>query len=258
MARWDDPVQHYRLSLVAPLDSPARLFLCVGCRMQVVLCSRCDRGNRYCSRACWRQKHDLARRDAASRYQRSGGGRVRHAARSRRWRERIALRAVQRGTDDAAGAVGLGAEYKVTHQGSLPGVFITAAQLLGELASLDSDSALRRRLRHYAAPDLLMIDEVGYLSYSNRHADLLFELISRRYQHKSTVVTTNKPFAEWGEVFPNAACVVSLIDRLMHRAEVVRIEGKSYRQKEADEREAARKVERAARKTALRSRKAAA
>lgn len=136
-------------------------------------------------------------------------------------------------------------------------LFITAAQLLGELTSLDSDSALRRRLKHYAAPDLLMIDEVGYLSYSNRHADLLFELISRRYQHKSTVVTTNKPFAEWGEVFPNAACVVSLIDRLMHRAEVVRIEGKSYRQKEADEREVARKAERAARKKLPRSRKAA-
>ena len=134
-------------------------------------------------------------------------------------------------------------------------LFITAAQLLGELAALDSDSALRRRLKHYASPDLLMIDEVGYLSYSNRHADLLFELISRRYQHKSTVVTTNKPFAEWGEVFPNAACVVSLIDRLMHRAEVVRIEGKSYRQKEADEREAVRKAERAARKAASRSRK---
>jgi DNA replication protein DnaC len=134
-------------------------------------------------------------------------------------------------------------------------LFITAAQLLGELAALDSDSALRRRLKHYAAPDLLMIDEVGYLSYSNRHADLLFELISRRYQHKSTVVTTNKPFAEWGEVFPNAACVVSLIDRLMHRAEVVRIDGKSYRQKEADEREVARKAERAARKTSSRSRK---
>ncbi len=136
-------------------------------------------------------------------------------------------------------------------------LFITAAQLLGELASLDSDSALRRRLKHYASPDLLMIDEVGHLSYSNRHADLLFELISRRYQHKSTVVTTNKPFAEWGEVFPNAACVVSLIDRLMHRAEVVRIEGKSYRQKEADEREVARKAERAARKTSSRPRKAA-
>ena len=119
-------------------------------------------------------------------------------------------------------------------------LFITAGQLLGDLAALDSDSALRSRLRRYAAPDLLLIDEVGYLSYSNRHADLLFELVSRRYQHKSTVVTTNKAFADWGEVFPNAACVVSLVDRLMHRAEFVRIEGQSYRAKEAQERLAAR------------------
>ncbi len=89
------------------------------------------------------------------------------------------------------------------------------------------------------------------------HADLLFELVSRRYQQKSTVVTTNRAFAEWGEVFPNAACVVSLIDRLMHRAEVVRIEGKSWRQKEADEREAARKTERAASQAAPRGRRAA-
>ena len=117
-------------------------------------------------------------------------------------------------------------------------LFITAGALLGELAALDSDSALRRRLQHYSRPDVLLIDEVGYLSYSNRHADLLFELVSRRYQHKSTVVTTNRSFAEWGEVFPNAACVVSLVDRLMHRAEVVRIEGPSYRKKEADERAA--------------------
>ena len=134
-------------------------------------------------------------------------------------------------------------------------LFITAGQLLGELAALDSDSALRRRLRFYAAPDVLLIDEVGYLSYSNRHADLLFKLVSRRYEHKSTVVTTNRAFAEWGEVFPNAACVVSLVDRLMHRAEVVRIQGKSYRQKEADERDAARKAERAAKQAAPRERK---
>jgi DNA replication protein DnaC len=124
-------------------------------------------------------------------------------------------------------------------------LFVTAGQLLGDLAALDSDSALRSRLRRYAAPDLLLIDEVGYLSYSNRHADLLFELVSRRYQHKSTVVTTNKAFADWGEVFPNAACVVSLVDRLMHRAEVVRIEGQSYRAKEAQERLAARSRQRA-------------
>jgi DNA replication protein DnaC len=127
----------------------------------------------------------------------------------------------------------------LAHQALLQGatvLFTTAGQMLGELASLDSDSALRRRLRHYAAPDLLVIDEVGYLSYGNRHADLLFELVSRRYQTHSTRVTTNRPFAEGGEVFPNAACVVSLIDRLIHNAEVIAIEGESYRLKEAKER----------------------
>ncbi len=125
------------------------------------------------------------------------------------------------------------------HQALIEGrtvLFTTAGQLLGDLSALDSDSTLRRRLRHYSAPDLLLIDEVGYLSYSNRHADLLFELISRRYQNKSTVVTTNRSFQEWREVFPNAACVVSLIDRLVHRCEVVPIQGESYRLKEAKER----------------------
>ena len=114
--------------------------------------------------------------------------------------------------------------------------FTTAGELLGDLAALDSDAALRRRLRHYAAPDLLLIDEIGYLSYSNRHADLLFELVSRRYEAKSTIVTTNKAFSDWSEVFPNAACVVSLVDRLIHHSEIISIDGESYRLKEAKER----------------------
>ena len=129
----------------------------------------------------------------------------------------------------------------LAHQALIQGhtvLFTTAGQLLGELASLDSDATLRRRLRYYIAPTVLCIDEIGYLSYSNRHADLLFELISRRYEHKSTIVTTNRSFRDWGEVFPNAACVVSMVDRLMHRAEVVSIEGESYRAKEAAERAA--------------------
>ena len=103
---------------------------------------------------------------------------------------------------------------------------------------------------------MLVIDEVGYLSYSNRHADLLFELVSRRYQVKSTIVTTNKAFADWNEVFPSAACVVWLVDRLMHRAEVVRIEGDSYHAREARERETLRNAERAA-KAPARARKEA-
>jgi len=64
----------------------------------------------------------------------------------------------------------------------------------------------------------------------------MFELISRRYGERSTLITTNRPFAEWHEVFPNAACVVSLIDRLVHNAEIVAIDGDSYRLKEARER----------------------
>ena len=127
----------------------------------------------------------------------------------------------------------------IAHQALVHGhtvLFTSAGQLLGDLGALDSDTALRRRLRHYARPQLLAIDEVGYLSYSNRHADLMFELVSRRYQKTSTLVTTNRPFAEWCEVFPNAACVVSLVDRLIHNAEIVAIDGESYRLKEARER----------------------
>lgn len=128
-------------------------------------------------------------------------------------------------------------------------LFISAGALLGELTALDSASALHRRLRHYASFDLLCVDEVGYLSYSNRHADLLFELTNRRYEKKSTIITTNRAFAEWHEVFPNAACVVSLIDRLIHNCEIIALDGKSYRLKEAEERAAKRKQRRSGRKS---------
>ena len=115
-------------------------------------------------------------------------------------------------------------------------LFTTAANMLNELAAADGDNALRRRIKYYAQPAVLVIDEVGYLSYGNRHADLLFEITNRRYEEKSTLITTNRPFSEWGEVFPNASCVVSLIDRLIHHAEIIAIDGESYRMKEAKER----------------------
>ena len=115
-------------------------------------------------------------------------------------------------------------------------LFVNAAQMLGDLAAQDGDNALRRRLRHYAHPSLLVIDEIGYLSYANRHADLLFEIVNRRYESKPTIVTTNRPFTEWSEVFPNAACVVSIVDRLIHHSEIIVLEGESYRIKEAKER----------------------
>ena len=97
-----------------------------------------------------------------------------------------------------------------------------------------------RRLRRYTSPAILAIDEVGYLSYDARYADLLFEVVTRRYElRRPILLTTNKVFGEWNQVFPNAACVVTLVDRLVHRAEIVALEGKSYRLKEAQERAAA-------------------
>ena len=120
--------------------------------------------------------------------------------------------------------------------------FTTASAMLNALAAEDSASALERRLRRLCRPRVLCIDEVGYLSYGNRHADLLFEVVTRRYEvKKPVVVTTNKGFREWGEVFPNATCVVTLVDRLIHRSEVLAIEGDSYRLKEAQERKERRK-----------------
>ncbi len=126
--------------------------------------------------------------------------------------------------------------------------FLTASELLNTLAEQDTSVSLQRKLRLFAQPQLLCIDELGYLSYDTRHADLLFEIISRRYEQKSILLTTNKPFAEWGEVFPNATTVVTIVDRLVHRCELVSIEGSSYRLKESKEEARRRATKRKAQK----------
>lgn len=126
--------------------------------------------------------------------------------------------------------------------------FVKASHMLNQLHNCDSASAHRRCLKKFCSPDLLLIDEVGYMSYSDSYADLLYEVISGRYQNASTVVTTNRGFKQWGEIFPNAACVVTMVDRLTHKADTVLIEGESYRQREARERAEAKEKERQARK----------
>ena len=118
---------------------------------------------------------------------------------------------------------------------------VTASQMLLDLAGQDSARALDRRLRHYTRPALLVIDEIGYLSYDNRNADLLFQIVSRRYEHKSLVLTTNLPFAEWPSIFPNAACATALIDRVVHHADAIAIEGDSYRRRDAETAKRSRK-----------------
>lgn len=122
--------------------------------------------------------------------------------------------------------------------------FTTSSDLLHDLASCDSSRLLAQRIRRSVRPRLLVIDEVGDLSYSSRHGDLLFDILNRRNLERPTVVTTNKSFSEWNEVFPNSSCVSALIDRLVHRAEIQHIEGDSYRRKEPKEREAAQATRR--------------
>jgi DNA replication protein DnaC len=112
-------------------------------------------------------------------------------------------------------------------------LFITAAQMLLDLGGQESARALDRRLRYYASRPLLCLDEIGYLSYDARNADLLFQVVSRRYEKKSLVLTTNLAFSDWPTIFPNAACTTALIDRVVHHSEIIAIEGDSYRRKEA-------------------------
>ena len=131
----------------------------------------------------------------------------------------------------------------IAHAALLAGhsaLFVTAAQMLLDLGAQESARALDRRLRYYASRPLLCIDELGYLSYDARNADLLFEVFSRRYERKSLVLTTNLAFSDWPTIFPNAACTTALIDRVVHHAEIIAIEGESYRRREAQAAKAAK------------------
>lgn len=125
----------------------------------------------------------------------------------------------------------------LVHQAVLAGhsaLFVTASDLLLDLNSQDTARGLERRLRAYTRPQVLAIDEIGYLAYDAHAADLLFQIVSRRYEQRSIVLTTNLVFKDWNTVFPNASCAVALIDRLTHHAEIIRIEGESYRHREAE------------------------
>lgn len=128
-------------------------------------------------------------------------------------------------------------------------LLVTAAELLMDRGSQDSARGLDRRLRHYAQPALLVCDELGYLSYDNRNADLLFQVVSRRYRNKSILLTTNLPFSDWPSIFPNATCAIALIDRIIHHADIIPIEGDSFRRREAQGTKDARRQKRPNRDT---------
>lgn len=144
------------------------------------------------------------------------------------------------------GANGLGKTMiaqNICHAAVLAGhsvLFRTASALLEDLHRQTPEGRLRR-LRAYANVSLMCIDEVGYLSFDDKSADLLYEVINRRYEKKPLIITTNKPFKQWNQVFPNAACIATMLDRLLHHAEVTVIEGSSYRVRESEQESMARR-----------------
>ena len=131
----------------------------------------------------------------------------------------------------------------ICHAAVLAGysVLFRSASTIIEDLQCESPAARRRKLRSYGNAGLVCIDEVGYLSYDDNAADLLYEVINRRYERRSVIVTTNRGFKEWNEVFPNASCIVTLVDRLTHHADVTKVEGESYRLRESELEAAARR-----------------
>jgi DNA replication protein DnaC len=107
----------------------------------------------------------------------------------------------------------------------------TAMDMINRLIAAEADQSLLKQLNHYYTPDLLVVDEIGSLSLGQQGSHLFFQVISPRHQHKSTVITTNLPFAEWGKVGDSTTVATAIADRLVHDSEVVILEGTSYRRK---------------------------
>jgi DNA replication protein DnaC len=137
------------------------------------------------------------------------------------------------------GGVGLGKTHLATalgHAACLQGhavLFTTAVEAINTLTAAQAQSRLKAELKKFLAPTLLVMDELGYLPIDKNGADLLFQIISGRYEKGSTVITTNQPYKNWARIFNNDATITSaVLDRLLHHAETIVMEGKSYRMKD--------------------------
>jgi len=137
------------------------------------------------------------------------------------------------------GGAGLGKSHLATalaYEGCLAGhtvLFTTAIDIVNSLAAAQSTHRLKAEIKKYISPSIVLVDELGYLPIDKTGADLLFQVFSQRYETGSTIVTTNQAYKHWAKVFNNDATLTSaLLDRLLHHAETVTIEGKSYRMKD--------------------------
>lgn len=123
----------------------------------------------------------------------------------------------------AIGAAACNANIKV--------LFTTAIDMINHLIAAEADRSLLKKLHYYQSPDLLICDEIGYLSLGEQGSHLFFQVISQRHTQKSTLLTTNLPFAEWGKVFESTTVATAIADRLVYNSEVLILEGPSYRRK---------------------------
>jgi DNA replication protein DnaC len=111
-------------------------------------------------------------------------------------------------------------------------LFTTAIDMINHLIAAEADRSLLKKLHYYQSPTFLVCDELGYLSLGQQGSHLFFQVISARHQVKSTLLTTNLPFAEWGKVFDSTTVATAIADRLVHNSEVLILGGESYRRKQ--------------------------
>jgi DNA replication protein DnaC len=114
-------------------------------------------------------------------------------------------------------------------------LFTTAIDMINHLIAAEADRSLLKKLQYYQSPALLVCDELGYLSLGQQGSHLFFQVISARHQVKSTVLTTNLPFAEWGNVFDSTTVATAIADRLVYNSEVLIFGGDSYRRKQTQQ-----------------------
>ena len=121
--------------------------------------------------------------------------------------------------------------YAATQAG-LKVLFTTAMDMINHLIAAEADRSLLKKLQYYQSQELLVIDEIGYLSLGTQGSNLFFQVVSARHERKSTVITTNRPFAQWGEIFDNTTVATAIADRLVYNSEILILEGPSYRKRD--------------------------
>jgi DNA replication protein DnaC len=121
--------------------------------------------------------------------------------------------------------------YAATQAG-LKVLFTTAMDMINHLIAAEADHSLLKKLQYYQSQEFLVIDEIGYLSLGTQGSNLFFQVISARHERKSTVITTNRPFAQWGEIFDNTTVATAIADRLVYNSEILILEGPSYRKRD--------------------------